>query len=491
MILLALLLIPFFTGALLLVARPHGQSRAIAMVASLVCTVIVLVQWWNYPGGELTFLDRDWIPDWGLRLKMGYDGIGLLMLVLTSVMFPFIIAAGAKEESDRPALVNALLLFTQTFLFGVFLSQNAFLFYVFYELSLVPLFLYLLFWSPTLGSSGDRRAVNVRAITMRFFIYTLFGGLALLFGIAYCVVQEPTHSADFSALHALHLPVDVQHWLFWALFLAFAVKLPIFPFHSWQPDTYTMAPLQGTMVLGGVLLKMGLFGVLRFVFPIVPEGVDFWRSTVIWLSIIGALYAAWIAFRQTDLKRLVAYSSLSHVGMLCAGLFAQNTYGVSGSLYQAFAHAVLVVSMLYIVGAVQRRTGTLDLGAMGGLKHAAPKLAALFFLVMINAVALPLTQSFVGEWLMFNGLWQVQNGAWMALAAVCTIILGAVYMLYAYQRVMLGPVNARLSTAADADTTDHLFLVPLIAISLVLGFYPAPILHLIKGSVQALLSSLN
>jgi NADH-quinone oxidoreductase subunit M len=198
MILLALLLIPFLTGALLLVARPHGQARAIAMIASLVCTVIVLVQWWNYPGGELTFLDRDWIPDWGLRLKMGYDGIGLLMLVLTSVMFPFIIAAGAKEEQDRPALVNALLLFTQTFLFGVFLSQNAFLFYIFYELSLVPLFLYLLFWSPTQGSSGDRRAVNVRAITMRFFTYTLFGGLALLFGIAYCVVQEPSHSTGCS-----------------------------------------------------------------------------------------------------------------------------------------------------------------------------------------------------------------------------------------------------------------------------------------------------
>ncbi len=489
MILLALLLIPFLTGALLLVARPHAQSRAIAMIASLVCLVIVLVQWWNYPGGELVLLDRDWIPDWGLRLKMGYDGIGLLMLVLTSLIFPFIIAAGAKEEQaegsgaegNRPALVNALLLFTQTFLFGVFLSQNAFLFYIFYELSLVPLFLYLLFWG------GENR----RAITMRFFIYTLFGGLALLFGIAYCVVQEPAHSADFSALHAMHLPVYVQHWLFWALFLAFAVKLPIFPFHSWQPDTYAMAPLQGTMVLGGVLLKMGLFGILRFVFPIVPEGVEFWRSAVIWMSIIGALYAAWIAFRQTDLKRLVAYSSLSHVGLLCAGLFAQNTYGVSGSLYQAFAHAVLVVSLLYIVGAVQRRTGTLDLGAMGGLKHATPKLAALFFLVMINAVALPLTQSFVGEWLMFNGLWQVQNGAWMAVAAVCTIILGAVYMLYAYQRVMLGPVNARLSTATDADIADHLFLVPLIAITLVLGFYPAPILHLLEGSVQQLLTNLT
>ncbi|MBL7984902.1 MAG: NADH-quinone oxidoreductase subunit M [Flavobacteriales bacterium] len=479
MILIALLLIPFLTGTLLLVARP-AHSRVIAMISALACAVIVLAQWWMNPGTALTAVSYDWVPAWGLRFVLGYDGIGLLMLVLTAVIFPFIIAAGAKEDLERPAVVNALLLFTQSFLFGVFMSQNAFLFYIFYELSLLPLFFFLLFWG----------GANRRAITMRFFIYTLFGGLALLFGIAYCVVQEPTHSADFTALHALNLPYDVQVWLFWALFLAFAVKLPIFPFHSWQPDTYTMAPLQGTMVLGGVLLKMGLFGVLRFVFPIVPEGVEFWRSTVIWLAIIGALYAGWIAFRQTDLKRLVAYSSLSHVGILCAGLFAWNTYGISGSLYQAFAHAVLVVSMLYLVGTIQRRTGTLDLGRMGGLKLQTPKLAALFFLVMINAVALPLTQSFVGEWLMFNGLWQMENGAWMAVAAVSTIILGAVYMLYAFQRVMLGPENTRLQ-ATDADGQDHLFLVPLIAITLVLGVYPAPILDLVAAPVQQLLSTLS
>lgn len=485
MILLALIAVPFLAGLLLLITRSNAQARPVAMVASLACTVIVLAQAWKYVGGELTFYEHDWVPDWGLRLKVGYDGIGLLMLLLTAVIFPFIIAAGAKQEQKDPAVVNALLLFTQSALFGVFSAQNAFLFYIFYELSLVPLFFYLLFWG----------AENRRAITMRFFIYTLFGGLALLFGIAYCVVQEPSHSGDFSALHALHLPYDTQVWLFWALFLAFAVKLPIFPFHSWQPDTYTMAPLQGTMVLGGVLLKMGLFGVLRFVFPIVPLGTQHWAHLVLWLSIIGALYAGWIAFRQTDLKRLVAYSSLSHVGILCAGLFAWNTYGITGSLYQAFAHAVLVVCMLYIVGAVQQRAGTTDLTQIAGLKLKTPRLAALFFLVMINAVALPLTQSFIGEWLMFNGLWQTEYGTWVTFAAVCTIILGAVYMLYAYQRVMLGPETRLKHGVAlpitDADSSDHLFLVPLIAITLVLGFYPAPVLDLVQSSVQTLLSSIH
>lgn len=479
MLLIVLLLIPFLTATLLVAARPDKGARSIALVASLLSAVVVAMQWWNFHQGRpMDAVDHDWVQPWGLRLKMGLDGPGLLLLILTATVFPFIIGAGAKLGNDRPALLNALLLFTQSALFGVFMAQNALLFYIFYELSLIPLFFLLLFWG------GERR----RAITMRFFIYTLLGGLALLFGIVYCVVQEPTHSADFSALHALQLPYGTQVWLFWALFLAFAIKLPIFPFHSWQPDTYTMAPLQGTMTLGGVLLKMGLIGVLRFVFPIVPLGVEHWRDLVIWLAIIGALYAGIIAFRQRDLKRLVAYSSLGHVGILCAGLFAQNSYGVSGSLYQAFAHAILVVALLYIVGAVQARTGTTDLEAMGGLKHRAPRLAALFFLVMLNAVAQPLTQSFVGEWLMFNGLWQVDHT--MAFAAVCTIILGAVYMLYAYQRVMLGPVNERLQ-AGDADGTDHLFLVPLIAITLVLGLHPAPVLHLLDGPVQQLLTAIH
>jgi len=477
MMLLVLILLPLLAATALVAVRPDGSARRIALVSTLLCALLVVAEWVRFtPGTSVTAYQHDWLPSLGLRLNLGYDGTGLLFLVLTALIFPFIVGAGFKQEADRPSLFNALLLFTQSALFGVFSAQNAVLFYIFYELSLIPLFLLLLFWG------GEER----RKVTMRFFIYTLLGGLALLFGIAYCVVQEPSHNGDFTALHALRLMPQDQTWLFWVLFLAFAIKLPIFPFHSWQPDTYATAPLQGTMTLAAVLLKMGLFGIVRFVLPIVPEGVVFWRDTVIWLAIIGALYAGWIAFQQSDLKRLVAYSSLSHVGLLCAGLFAGNAYGAGGALYQAFAHAVLVVGLLYIVGAVRQRTGTLDLGAMGGLKLQAPRLAALFFLVMVNAVALPLTQSFVGEWLMFNGLWQ--HDGWMAFAAVATIIIGAVYMLYAYQRAMLGPENRTLRIA-DADGNDHFFLVPLIAASLVLGLHPAPILDLVDAPVQQLIDS--
>lgn len=476
MIAALLLLIPFLGALALLILRP-AQARPIALVSTLASLAVVLFAWIGFTGGTVLHYDLAWADAWGLRFVMGYDGVGLLMLILTAVVFPFIVGAGYGQPQDRTAIFNALLLFTQAFLHGVFLAQNTVLFYIFYELTLIPVFFLLLYWG-----GQDRRN-----ITVRFFIYTLLGGLSLLFGIVYLLVQNGGNG-DFSALAGMSLPVDTQVWLFWALFLAFAIKLPIFPFHSWQPETYYMAPLQGTMVLGAVMLKMGLYGVYKLVFPVVPAGVVYWQDTVIALALIGAVYGGIIAFRQADLKRLVAYSSLSHVGILCAGLFAWNAYGISGSLYQAFAHAILVVSLFYIVGVLQERLGTTDMGAMGGLKTVAPRLAALFLLVMVNAVALPLTQSFVGEWLMFTGLWQVSG--WYAFFGLTTIVLGAVYMLYAYQRVMLGPPRANLQLH-DASTRDHLYLVPLIAITLILGVYPGPILELVDAPVLQLLSSLS
>ncbi len=476
MIATLLLLIPFIGALALLLLRP-AQARPIALATTLASLAVVLYAWVGFAGGTVLHHDHDWATDWGLRLVLGYDGVGLLMLILTAVVFPFIVAAGYGQPEDRPARFNALLLLTQCFLFGVFLAQNAVLFYIFYELTLIPVFFMLLYWG-----GADRRA-----ITVRFFIYTLLGGLSLLFGIVYLLVNNGGNG-DLGALAALNLPADTQVWLFWALFLAFAIKLPIFPFHGWQPETYHMAPLQGTMVLGAVMLKMGLYGVYKLVFPLVPAGVVYWQDTVIILALIGAVYAGIIAFRQADLKRLVAYSSLSHVGVMCAGLFAWNAYGISGSLYQAFAHAVLVVSLFYIVGALRERLGTTELSAMGGLKTVAPRLAALFLLVVVNAVALPLTQSFVGEWLMFTGLWQV-NG-WYAFLGLTTIVLGAIYIFHAYQQVMLGPGRPGL-TLSDASTRDHLYLVPLIAVTLILGVYPAPILELVDAPVLHLLSSLS
>lgn len=474
---LALILIPLLAAVVLLAFRPAAATaRGLAFTSTLLSLALVLWCLYAWTGAYVSGPSLDWVPAWGLRFVLGYSGIGLLMLVLTGVLFPFIIGTGYKQPAGDPALVNALLLFSQAALFGVFLAQNAFLFYIFFELSLIPIFFLLLFWG------GEHK----RAITIRFFLYTLLGGLVLLFSIAYLTLQTPVpHSADFSALAALDLPLGTQQWLFWTLFLAFAIKMPIFPFHSWQPETYTMAPTQGTMVLSAVMGKMGIYGIVLFLFTIVPEGAMHWTNVVLGLSLFGALYAAVIAFRQDDLKRLVAYSSMSHMGLMCAALFTWNAYGITGGLYQTFAHGVLMICLFYIVGMMHQRVGTNDLAAMGGLKTRMPRLALLFMLVTANAISMPLTQSFPGEWLMFNGLWQFDR--WMAVAGVVLIVLGAVYMLYAYQRVLLGP--DRQLEVADADGEEHFFLVPLIAITFVVGVFPNVVLHLLDGPVGHLLNT--
>lgn len=476
--LLALILIPFVAATWLLAFRPAAtMARGIALTSTLVSLALVCWLWYSWNGSLVIGISHNWVPAFGMRFVLGYGGIGLLMLVLTGLLFPFIIGTGYKQPTGDPALVNALLLFSQAALFGVFLAQNAFLFYIFFELSLIPIFFLLLFWG------GEHK----RAITIRFFLYTLLGGLALLFSIAYVTLQTPApHNADFSALAALDLPMGTQVWLFWTLFLAFAIKMPIFPFHSWQPETYVMAPTQGTMVLSAVMGKMGLYGIVALVFTIVPEGAAYWRNWVIGLSLFGALYAAVIAFRQNDFKRLVAYSSMSHFGLMCAALFTFSVYGITGGLYQALAHGVLMVCLFYIVGALYQRTGSNDFASMGGLKTKMPRFALLFLFVTANAIALPLTQSFVGEWLMYTGFWEFDH--WTAFAAVALIVLGAIYMLYAYQRVMLGP--DRGVTVADADGEEHFFLVPLIAIFMGVGVFPNVILHLVDAPIQHLLNAI-
>ncbi len=477
--LLALILIPLAAASVLMAFRPAaGTARGLALASTLLTFVLTLWLWYTWGGETVIGIAKDWVPAWGMRFVLGYGGIGLLMLLLTGLLFPFIIGTGYKQPVGDAALVNALLLFSQSALFGVFMAQNAFLFYIFFELSLIPIFFLLLYWG------GEHK----RAITIRFFLYTLLGGLALLFSIAFLTLQTPApHSADFTALAALDLPMDTQLWLFWTLFLAFAIKMPIFPFHSWQPETYTMAPTQGTMVLSAVMGKMGLYGIVLFLFGIVPAGTAHWQGFVITLSLIGALYAGVIAFRQDDLKRLVAYSSMSHMGLMSAALFTMNAYGISGGLYQALAHGVLMVCLFYIAGMLFLRTGTNNMGRMGGLKARMPRLALLFMLVVGNAISMPLTQSFPGEWLMFNGLWQLKP--WMALVGIPLIVLGAVYMLYAYQRVLLGtPGETAGLELHDADGEEHFLLVPLIAITFVVGIFPNTVLHLVDAPVHQLLN---
>ena len=260
--------------------------------------------------------------------------------------------------------------------------------------------------------------------------------------------------------------------------------MPLFPFHTWQPSTYTMAPTQGVMILSGIMTKMGIYGTLRFLFPVVPQGVQYWQNTIICLSLIGMIYASIIAYRQTNLKRLIAYSSMAHISLMVAALFVLNYYALQGLLIQALSHGVTIIALFYLVNLIYERTGTLQLPLMGGIKLKAPNMALLFLIVVLGSIALPLTSGFVGELLMITGLFQ--QSVWFAAFGGMTMILGAVYMLYAYQRVMLGDLKAGFEKITDAQRTDYLILVPLIVLILVLGIFPQPIFNIAEASVDTL-----
>lgn len=476
MLLLFLLFIPFVTGLFLLLLRNDSSVRITALASSVVTLAITLVLALS---DSAPVFSVDWIYFLGIKFSLGYDGTSMIMLLLTNFLFPFILLAGFKEEQKKVSILYALILFTQSALIGVFLAQNAFQFYVFWELTLIPLYFILLLWG-----GADRRK-----ITLKFFIYTLTGSLFLLFGIIYLYQLTPgTHTTDFSAFGELVLPVNTQIWLFWVLFIAFAIKMPVFPFHTWQPPTYTMASTQGVMILAGVMTKMGIYGALRFLFPAVPQGVLFWQNTVIILSLTGVVYASVIAFRQTNLKKLIAFSSMAHISLMVAAMFVLNYYSLQGLLFQVLSHGITIVALFYMVHVIGQRTGTLELPHMGGIKLLAPNMAIVLLLVVLGSIALPLTAGFVGEFLIITGLFQ--HSIWFAVGGGITMILGAIYMLYAYQRIMLGENKNGFENISDLKSFDYWYMIPLILVIFCLGVYPQPVFDLIEQSVNTMQSLL-
>lgn len=470
--LLLILLIPFITGFTLLGVRNAATVKVVALSSAILNLFLTVSLVFFLPA---TRFSVSWINFLGTDFSLGYDGISSIMLLLTNLLFPFIILAGFKHEQKQVPVLYALILFTQSALIGVFLAQNAFLFYVFWELALIPVYFILLLWG----------GANRRAITFKFFIYTLTGSLILLFGIIFLYQLTPSpHSTDFLAFSQLIIPANTQIWLFWILFIAFAIKMPVFPFHTWQPPTYTMASTQGVMILAGVMTKMGIYGALRFLFPIVPLGVLFWQNTVIVLSLIGVIYASIIAFRQTNLKKLIAFSSMAHISLMVAAMFVLNYYALQGLLFQVISHGVTIVALFYMVYSIEKQTGTLELPMMGGLKLHAPKMSVLFLMVVLGSIALPLTAGFVGEFLIITGLFH--QSVWFALVGGITMVLGAIYMLYAYQRVMLGNKEVNYESKTDLKPLDYFFLLPLVLIILALGVYPQPIFNLVEQTVKSM-----
>lgn len=477
-----LLLLIFLPLAGAVISAFAGKSAklisTVFAVASLVLALFLAINF--IPDASTQFqVNLPWIQDLGISFHAGIDGISMLTVLLTSILVPIIILSSYNHDYKNPAAFYALILFMQTGLLLVFTAMDAFLFYIGWEAALIPIYFICAVWG-----GKDRIRIN-----MKFFIYTIAGSLFMLMGIIYLYLQNPAHNFNIEAFYALNLDSVQQGWVFWAFFIAFAIKMPIFPFHTWQPDTYTAAPTQGTMLLSGIMLKMGIYGVIRWLLPIVPHGVQDWSCLAMVLSIIGVVYASLIAFTQKDAKRLVAYSSIAHVGLIAAGIFALNQQGLQGAMIQMLSHGINVVGLFFVLDIIFSRVKTNKIEELGGIAKVAPQLAITFLIIVLGTVALPGTNGFIGEFLLLLGVYQY--GIWAAAIAGLTIIFGAVYMLRTYQNVMLGKTNELTITFTDIKGTEKLVLYTICALIIVLGVYPKPLLHLTEASVQHLLEQVN
>ncbi len=473
MIIILLLIIPLFSSLLLFTGKLGKHSRNFALVASLVEFAVTVVA-----GYAFTFADNK-ILNLSLNLKqlldidiiIYIDAVSLMMVMLTSLLIPVIIASNNDREV-RNHNFYALILLMEMALIGVFTSSEMVLFYIFWELAMMPIFLITAIWG------GENR----KKISVKFLIYTVVGSFAMLIAILYLYTLTTPHSFSFESFYQLKLPYEVQVPVFLAFFLAFAIKIPLFPFHSWQAETYNVSPVQGSMILAGIMLKMGLYGIIRFILPICPDVVA--NGSLIFLPLIlfGVIYGAIIAIRQPKLKKMIAFVSLSHVGIIALGLLSNNHYGVEGAILQMFSHGVNVVGFFLCYQMIVIRTGTDMIDDLGGIASKAPRFAVVFMIILLANVALPLTNSFVGEFLILLGLFQYN--VIIAIIAGLTIILGAVYMLRMYQKIMYGPQNDTTAKFADLTFGEMLLFVPIIVSIFLVGVYPSFVLQLLQGAVK-------
>ncbi|NCI47449.1 complex I subunit 4 family protein [Sediminibacterium soli] len=474
MIPVLLILTPLVTGLVSLLLKQSETAKGWALLSSLVSLIIAIAGVFFYPKQQLVF-DAAWLPDLGSRFALQMDGMGKMLCLLTAVSFPVIFLATYRNEYRNAGRFYALMLLTQAGLTGVFVATDALLFYFFWELALIPVYFLCSIWG------GERRI----PVTFKFFIYTFIGSLLMLIGILYVYFHTPDRSFAMHSFYRAVLDARMENFVFWLFFIAFAIKMPVFPFHTWQPDAYEQSPTAVTMVLSGVMVKMGIFAVIRWLLPVFPHASVHFADVVIVLSVIGILYASLIAIRQDDFKRLIAYSSIAHIGLMSAAIFAGKSAGLNGVMVQMFNHGINVIGLWIVADAIEQQLGTRKFSELGGLAQKAPALAVLLAVMAFANIALPLTNAFVGEFLMFNGLFQYNM--WMAAVACISVILAAVYTLNMVQKVLYGSTGSITEQAGETAPNVQWALVLLAIGIMVLGVYPQPMINLTKDSVQAVL----
>jgi NADH-quinone oxidoreductase subunit M len=472
-------------GALVLLCLPRGgqgAARWLALAFSVATFGLAVALAVRFQIGEPGFqlgVNQSWVSSLGVRFRLGVDGVSLPLLLLTALLAPLAVI-GSWRMADRPRSYLALLLVLETALLGVFVALDLFLFYIFWEAVLVPSYFLV-------GSWGGERRIYA---AVKFFVYTLLGGLLMLVGIvglAYLHAKATgSPSFDYEALRDLGKNPVTQRWLFAAFFAAFAIKTPLVPLHSWLPDTYVQAPTTTTVLLAGVMSKMGVYGFLRFSLPLFPDAAHWFQPLMLALAVAGILYCALVAAGQRDFKRLVAYSSVSHLGFIVLGIFAFNLQGLQGGVFYMVAHGVIIGGLFFVTGMLLDRRGTSEIGRLGGLQRVWPRMAGVMLVITLAAVALPGLIGFVGEFLTLIGAFLNNRAA--AVLGAGGVILGAVYMLWAYQRMWQGareaPGAQPARGAGDLDGREWAIVLPLLAAIIALGVFPKPLLQRIEPAAQ-------
>ncbi|WP_411377416.1 complex I subunit 4 family protein [Flavobacterium psychrophilum] len=444
-------------------------------LASIVGSIFILNQ---YNQGINSDFIANWISNPNLYIALKVDGLSLAMLLLTTVLTSIIIFSSFGNEYKNSKSFYALVLFMSFAMVGTFLSADAFLYYIFWELSLIPIYFIALIWG-----SGDPEARKKAVI--KFFIYTLAGSLFML--VAFIYLFQKVGSLMIGNLYAIHLTNQEQFWIFLAMFLAYAIKIPIIPFHTWQANVYQKSPAVGTMLLSGIMLKMGLYSVIRWQLPIAPFAAKMYMPILIGLSIAGVVYGSIVALQQRNIKKLLAYSSLAHVGLIAAGAYTLTLDGLRGAVLQMIAHGFVVVGLFFAAEVIERRFNTQEIAEMGGIRIQDNKFASMFMIVMLASVALPGTFNFVGEFTLLYSLYSAN--IWFAVIAGTTIILGAVYMLKMFQHVMLGEANAKTFKSITAN--ESIVFVVIIVVLLFFGLFSKPITDLVTPALQEILLKIN
>lgn len=473
-----LIWIPLITGLIAIFIKKSFSVKWFALISSLLTLAVSVVSLFyadvaHHPEyfayNNVSYV---WLPYIGSSFSVGLDGIGFVVTLLTAITFPLVFLHSHKREIERPNGFYALMLLFQAGLMGVFVAYDALVFYFFWELALIPAYFLVSRWG------GPKRI----PVTFKFFVYTFTGSLLMLIGILYLyqltpqVQMDAAHSFSITAFYTTPLTAAQQTGLFWLFFLAFAIKMPIFPFHTWQPDTYEQAPYPVVMILSAVMVKMGVYAMIRWLLPLFPMAVVKYETLLVTLSVIGIVYGSCIALMQNDLKRLVAWASIAHIGLMGAGIFSGNILGLQGAILEMFNHGINILGFWIVVSIIENTTGTRKISELGGLAQKSPALAMFFLVILLANIGLPLTNSFPSEFLMLSGVFEFNK--WMAAFACLGVILSAAYMLRMMRNVFYGPVSVNAVAAGRLGIVQILVLTIIVIIILIIGLYPDLILNM-------------